>query len=606
MASADSTTSDTSDEEPSSVRKRAHSPQFGQLKTDPLIFTVSIGFIFLFSAVTIVFGDTAKDVYGVASNWVTTNLGWLFIGGVSAAAVFLIVLCLSRFGRLRLGDDDERPDYPLLVWFAMLFAGGIGSVLMFWGIAEPLNHAVVSPYGYESMSDEAQDLAMAFTVYHLGMHMWVIFALPGLALGYFIYKRHLPPRVSSIFAPLLGRHIYRWPGKLIDAVAIIGTVFGIAVSVGMGTLQVNSGAHRVMGLPENSVVQLLLIAGVIIVASISVARGLDKGIKVLSNINIVLAVLLMLFVLTFGPTLTLLRQIVETTGTYLGELPELMFWTDSHNVNPDWSQGSWTVFYWAWTICWSPFIGIFVARISRGRTVREFIGGVLGLPTLFVVIWFSIFGRAGFDLEMSNPGILSEPVVEGGDPSPSLFILLEQYPIATAMSVLALVVILIFFITSIDSAAMVMDMMSTGAENKSPTVYRILWGVMIGAVAGTLLVLNGVTGILAIQNVVIIIGVPFFLLHLVMMYSLVKGMSDDHQAIPAPVTRHWGETDTAEKLERHEAAPAPGYDESGQPLPQIDYDYDSQGRLVLHNDVVVDGDFDVVSAESSDDSTQHS
>ncbi|WP_288818400.1 BCCT family transporter [uncultured Corynebacterium sp.] len=562
------------------------------LPTDPLIFTTAMGFIVLFVAVTVVLGDTARDAYSAASEWVTSNLGWLFIGGVSVSFIFLIGLFVSRYGRIQLGDDDEEPEYTIAEWFGMLFAGGTGSMLMFWGVAEPLNHAYNPPFGQDPMTREAQNTAMAFTIYHLGIHMWVIMALPGLALGYFIYKRHLPPRVSSIFAPLLGTRIYSWPGKLIDAVAIIGTVVGIAVSVGMGALQINSGAARVIGTPENSMVQLILIAIIIVIASISVARGLDKGIKVLSNANIWAAMALMVFVLLMGPTLTLLRQTVDTAGVYLDALPRVMFWTDSYDVNPNWKQGAWTVFYWAWTICWSPFVGMFIARISRGRTVRQFIAGVIALPTIVSILWFSIFGRAGFELENEQPGILTEPVVEGGDPSPALFILLEQYPLTTLVSVFALFVIMIFFVTSIDSASMVMDMMSTGEENKAPTFYRVLWGVMIGAVAASLLLISGETALEALQSAVIVIGVPFFFLHFVMMYSLVKGMSDDHMAVRKPVTRQWSKADTPEKLEENEAAPAPGYDEEGNELPRFEYTHDEDGRLVIQSDVVVEGEFE--------------
>ena len=562
------------------------------LPTDPLIFTTAMGFIVLFVAVTVVLGDTARDAYSAASEWVTSNLGWLFIGGVSVSFIFLIGLFVSRYGRIQLGDDDEEPQYTIAEWFGMLFAGGTGSMLMFWGVAEPLNHAYNPPFGQDPMTREAQNTAMAFTIYHLGIHMWVIMALPGLALGYFIYKRHLPPRVSSIFAPLLGTRIYSWPGKLIDAVAIIGTVVGIAVSVGMGALQINSGAARVIGTPENSMVQLILIAIIIVIASISVARGLDKGIKMLSNANIWAAMALMVFVLLMGPTLTLLRQTVDTAGVYLDALPRVMFWTDSYDVNPNWKQGAWTVFYWAWTICWSPFVGMFIARISRGRTVRQFIAGVIALPTIVSILWFSIFGRAGFELENEQPGILAEPVVEGGDPSPALFILLEQYPLTTLVSVFALFVIMIFFVTSIDSASMVMDMMSTGEENKAPTFYRVLWGVMIGAVAASLLLISGETALEALQSAVIVIGVPFFFLHFIMMYSLVKGMSDDHMAVRKPVTRQWSKADTPEKLEENEAAPAPGYDEEGNELPRFEYTHDEDGRLVIQSDVVVEGEFE--------------
>ena len=560
-------------------------------RIDPPVFWPSVALILGFVAWTLISTESVTSTFSTSADWLKENLGWFYILGVTVFLVFLIWIAVSRFGRIRLGGDDERPEHSTPTWFGMLFAAGIGTILMFWGVAEPLNHFANPPMAdVEPQSADAAREAMAFTFYHFGLHTWTIFALPGLAFAYFIYKRKLPPRVSSIFAPLLGDKIYAWPGKLIDSVAIIGTVFGIAVSVGMGAMQINSGASRVLGLPETSLIQLLLIAAIIVVASISVARGLDKGIKLLSNVNIWMAVALMVFVLLMGPTLTLLKQVVDTVGIYAGELPRIMFWTDSYNLNPEWSQGTWTVFYWAWTICWSPFVGMFVARISRGRSVRQFIAGVIGLPTVFVIIWFSIFGRAGFELEASNPGVLSEPVVAGEDPSPALFILLEQYPLATVMSVFALLIIMIFFVTSIDSAAMVTDMMSTGEENKAPTSYRILWGIMIGAVAGAMLVISGESGILALQEVVILIGVPFFFMHFVMMWSLVKGMSDDHMAVHRPKTRRWGKTDTPEKLAAHEAMPAPGYDEDGNELPPIEYTYDEDGTLVIAGDVRVEGE----------------
>lgn len=361
------------------------------LKTDPFIFLSSLGFVILFVVATILLGEKASSAFTTIAQGLLKNTGWLYIGGVSFMFIFLIAIFISRYGRLRLGDDDDEPEHGLIAWFCMLFAGGIGAVLMFWGVAEPLNHSVNVPQqDAEPMSEQAITEAFAYTFYHFGIHMWAIVALPGLALGYFIYKRKLPPRVSSVFAPILGSRIYSLPGKLIDALSIIATTFGIAVSIGLGVLQINSGLKRLWGVPEVSWVQLTIILVITVIACISVASGLEKGIKLLSNINIGLAVLLMIFVLVTGPTLTLLRFTTEAFGIYADWLPSLMFWTDSYGDNPDW-QGKWTVFYWAWTICWSPYVGMFVARISRGRTVREYIGGVLALPAIFSVIWFAIF-----------------------------------------------------------------------------------------------------------------------------------------------------------------------------------------------------------------------
>lgn len=353
-----------------------------RLESDPFVLLGAVGFIVVFVIGTIALGETAQVAFADVADGLMANLGWFYIGGVLMVFIFLIVVFVSRFGRVKLGDDEADAEYPLPVWFAMLFAGGMGATLMFWGVAEAINHAWnVLMANAERMSDAAIHQAFAFTYYHFGIHMWVIMTLPGLALGYFIYKRKLPPRLSSVFAPLLGGRIYDWPGTIIDIVAIIGTIFGIAVPVGLGVLQINAGMNMLWGVPLVSWVEMAIIAFITLVACISVASGLERGIKILSNLNMGLAVLLMLFILVTGPTLTLLKFIVESFGIYASTMPELMFWVDSFSHNPGW-QGTWTVFYWAWSICWSPYVGMFIARISRGRTVREFIGGVLLLSTL--------------------------------------------------------------------------------------------------------------------------------------------------------------------------------------------------------------------------------
>ncbi|WP_291478966.1 BCCT family transporter [Corynebacterium sp.] len=560
---------------------------------DRLVLGVSAGFIVIFVAVCVAFGPRARDTFSVISGWLMTNLNWLYIAGVTVALLFLVALAFSHFGRMRLGPDGEKPEYSLTSWFAMLFAGGLGSVLMFWGVAEPINHAVNVPMqNEEPMSHEAVNQAMGFTMYHFGIHMWVIFALPGLALGYFIYKRNLPPRVSSIFAPILGGAIYAWPGKLIDALAIIGTVFGIAVSLGLGTLQIESGLGRVFGVEGSTLLLVGIIVAIVALASWSVAAGLDKGIKNLSNINIVMAVVLMLFVLATGPTLMLLRGTMDTASLYAEWLPRLMFWSDADEITVDGWQGTWTVFYWAWTICWSPFIGMFVARISKGRTVREFVGGVLALPALFILVWFAVFGFAGLNAERQDPGSISGPVVEQGDAAASLFILLDTLPWTTLVSGFALVVVAIFFVTSIDSAALVTDMFAVGEENVTPTYQRVLWAASIGAVAAAILVMSPQAGIEALQEISIIIGLPFFLMFFVMMYSILKGMNNDYHARPEPRTRQWEKTDSPEALEENERKPAPGYDETGDELPTAIYD--EEGNLIVPGNIIVAGDVGVV------------
>ncbi|WP_420830275.1 BCCT family transporter [Corynebacterium uropygiale] len=563
------------------------------IKSDPFIFLSASIFIIAFVILTIVLGDRARTTFTTIAQGLLKNLGWMYIGGVSLMFIFLIGIFASRYGRVKLGDDDDEPEHSLPAWFAMLFAGGVGAVLMFWGVAEPINHVYNVPRAdVEPLSEAAIQEAFGFTFYHFCIHMWVILALPGLALGYFIYKRKLPPRLSSVFAPVLGGKIYSTPGKLIDTLSIIGTTFGIAVSVGLGVLQINAGMHKLWGVPEVSWVQLLIILVITAVSCLSVASGLDKGIKLLSNINIAMAVLLLIFILVTGPTLTLLRHTVESFGIYADFLPKNMFWSDSFNNNPGW-LGKWTVFYWAWTICWSPYVGMFVARISRGRSVREYIAGVLALPTLFGIIWFAILGRAGIEMELNHPGSLTQPVVVEEDVPAALFNLLAEYPWTGVVSAFSLIVVVIFFITSIDSAALVNDMFATGEENKSPTSYRVLWAVVIGAVAGALLLISPDTGIVTLQEVVIIVAFPFFLIQFVMMYSLVKGMSDDAAAGRQIRTRRWEKTDSPEKLEEHESRPAPGYDEDGNPLPTPVLEHDEDGNIVIPGNVVIGGDLGV-------------
>lgn len=567
--------------------------RFLGLKTDPLIFLVAAGFIVIFVTGTLAFSHGARNLYSTVSGALMDNFTWLYIGGVSAIFVFLIILFVSPYGNLKLGDDGDEPEYSTPVWFAMLFAAGLGATLMFWGAAEPLHHAYNPPRGgLDPMSQEAIVQSFEFTYYHFAAHMWVVFALPGLALGYFIYKRKLPERLSSVFAPLLKGHIYRWPGKLIDALAIIGTTFGIAVSVGLGVLQINAGMNILWGVPIASWIHLAIILVITVAACLSVASGLDRGIKILSNINIVMAIALAVFVLLAGPTLTLINQTVESVGLYASSLPELMFWVDSHNENPGF-HATWTAFYWAWTICWGPFVGMFIARISRGRTVRGFIGGVLGLISLFVLVWFSIFGRAAIEMERDNPGVLTGPVVEEGRTEVALFSLLEQYPIYEIVGPLALLVIVIFFITSMDSAGLVMDMFATGKENVAPTIYRVGWVVGIGGVTAALLLFSPDDGIAAIQEVVLIVALPFFLIEFFMMWALTKAMSEDSEAARPVRTRRWDETYSAEALEEAESRPAPGYDEEGNPIPQPDWILQEDGTWALAGDIHVAGNLKV-------------
>ncbi|MGC5617188.1 BCCT family transporter [Georgenia sp. Z1491] len=522
-----------------------------RLRTSPGIFFGAAAVLIGFVIVTIVFTGPLDSAVGAGSEWLMTNLGWFYIFGVTVFLAFLLFMAVGRFGRVKLGPDDEPPEHSGASWFAMLFAAGIGSILMFWGVAEPVSHfgdPPRGPSGIEAESVAAAADAMNFTFYHFTLHTWTIFTLPALCFAYFIHKRNLPPRVSSIFQPLLGERIHGPIGRTIDVVAIVGTVFGIAVSVGLGTLQINGGLAELFGIGENAFWQLVIITVVCGAALISVALGLEKGIKVLSNINIVMAVGLLLFVLFAGSTLFVLKGTIESIGTYLVNLPELAFWNDTF-ANSGW-QNTWTVFYWAWTITWSPFVGIFIARISKGRTIRQFVAGVLAVPAGFSVLWFGIFGYSAFDIELNGDGGLVDRVVGDEDIPGALFAFLDHYPAGFLVSVIAIVVVVIFFVTSVDSAALVTDTMANGHEDFNPLGQRIFWAVAIGVITATLLVFSGTGGLEALESTIILVGLPFFIIAYFQMYALLRALREDAGELPPMRTRRWKKVLPPEELER--------------------------------------------------------
>jgi choline/carnitine/betaine transport len=511
------------------------------LKTDPVIFFSAAIFMVFFALALVIAPGPIGDAFGAGRAWIVSRLGWFFIAGVNIWLIFLLWVAFSRFGHIRLGGHDARPDYGSVSWFTMLFAGGIGTVLMFWGVAEPMSHFATPPLpGVEPHSAEAAQDAISIAIYHLGLHTWTIFTLPGLAFAYFIYRYRLPVRVSSVFYPLLHDRIYGPIGKTIDVVAILGTLFGVAVSLGLGASQIAAGLDELYGVGSGAFVQILIIVALTAVAVGSIVAGLDSGVKLLSNINIGMAVALMLFVLVAGSTLFLLRGIVETAGLYLSNLPRLAFWNDMlENRTPDgedWGwQGSWTVFYWAWTVTWSPFMGLFVARISRGRTIREFVLGVLFAPSLFTLVWFAIFGwqAMGFDgigaaarAEMGeSAGQLSEAVAESIPLA--MFAFLENFPFTTVLQGFAVLIVAIFFATSSDSASLVVDMLCTGEAKAGPVQQRLFWGIAEGTIAALLIMLAGQAGLTALQQVITVIGLPIFCLVFLMIPSLVIGLRNE-------------------------------------------------------------------------------
>lgn len=509
------------------------------LRTDPIIFFVSAGFMIVFLLALIITPEPIGNAFATGRAWVVTNLGWFFIFGVNVWLAFLLFLAFSRYGNIRLGRNDEKPAYSNVSWFTMLFAGGVGTVLMFWGVAEPIFHFSNPPHGeIEPYSVEAAQEAMGFSLYHLGLHTWTIFTLPGLAFAYFIYRYDLPVRVSSVFYPLLQDRIHGPIGKTIDIFAILGTLFGVAVSIGLGTSQIGAGLSALFGVPDNVATKVVIIGLLTLVAVSSIVAGLDKGVKLLSNINIAMATALMLFVLLTGSTVFLLRGIVETLGIYLSNIVPMSLWNDTlaqyTRDGGRWGwQGNWTVFYWAWTVTWSPFVGIFVARISRGRTIREFVLGVLFAPSLFTLVWFAIFGWSAMEID----GIGAAARAALGDQAGSLsaavkesvplamFAFFEHFPATTLIQGLAIVIVAIFFATSSDSASLVVDMLCTGDEDPGPVHQRVFWGVSEGAVAAMLIVLAGNAGLVALQQVITVVGLPIFVTVFAMVFALYHGLS---------------------------------------------------------------------------------
>lgn len=508
------------------------------LKTDLTIFFSAAVFMVIFAAALIIAPGPIGEAFSAGRDWVVTYLGWFFIFGVTAWLAFLIWIAASRYGHIRLGGRDSRPEYSNLSWFTMPFAGGIGTVLMFWGVAEPISHFSEPPLrGVEPYPPEAARDAISILLCHLGLHTWTIFTLPGLAFAYFIYRYKLPVRVSSVFYPLLKKRIYGPIGKTIDVVAILGTLFGVAVSLGLGASQIAPGLNKLLDTGTGPNVQITIIAALTAVAIASIVAGLDSGVKLLSNLNIGMAIGLMIFVLLSGSTLFLLRGIVETFGLYLGNLPRLAFWNDMlSDVEPggrDWGwQGSWTDFYWAWTVTWSPFMGLFVARISKGRTIREFVMGVLLAPSLFTLIWFAIFGWQAMELDGIGAAARAQTGEAAGEISRAvaesvplaMFAFFEHFPFTPFLQGFGVLIAATFFATSSDSASLVVDMLYTGKSEAGPVQQRLFWGISEGAIAALLIMLAGEAGLVALQQVITVVGLPIFCLVFLMIPAIIKGL----------------------------------------------------------------------------------
>ena len=486
-----------------------------------VVFYVSATLILLFSLVTILFNQQANLVITNILNWVSRTFSWYYLLAATLYLVFIIFIACSRYGEIKLGPKHSKPEFSLLSWSAMLFSAGIGIDLMFFSVAEPLSHYMNPPVG-AGQTFEAARQSMVWTLFHYGLTGWSMYALIGVALGYFSYRYNLPLTIRSALYPIFGKKIHGPIGHTVDTAAVLGTIFGIATTCGIGVVQLNYGLHVLFDLPENLWVQTGLIAVAVIITIISVASGVNKGIRVLSEINIYVSIGLLLFILMMGNTEFLLAALIQNFGDYISQFPKLSLTSFPFEQPKEW-MNSWTLFFWAWWIAWSPFVGLFLARISRGRTIREFVAGTLIIPLLFTLTWLSIFGNSALHSVMFDGNTqLATTVLE--NPAHGFYDLLAQYPGFSFIAGIATITGLLFYVTSADSGALVLGNFTTkftNIEHDSPRWLSIFWAIAIGLLTLAMLMANGVT---ALQNTTIIMGLPFSFVIFFVMAGLYKSL----------------------------------------------------------------------------------
>lgn len=488
----------------------------------PPVFWPSAALALLFIAVSLIVGEPMEAVFAAVQDFISTNFGWLLILAVNFFVIVALYLAFSRYGRIRLGGKNAVPEFSRMSWFAMLFSAGMGIGILFWSVAEPIYHYTDPPLG-EALGPQAAQEAMKTTFLHWGLHPWAVYAVVGMALAFFAYNRGQPLAIRSVFYPLLGDRIRGFWGHAIDVLAVLATLFGLATSLGFGVQQINAGLGHLAGIPQSAGVQVILVAAITGVATLSVASGLDQGVKRLSEINLRLGAALLVFVLVAGPTVFILKTLIQNTGAYVDGFFRLSTWADGY-WDTGW-QNQWTVFYWAWWISWSPFVGMFIARISRGRTLREFVLSVLVVPTLLTFLWITAFGGSALWFELQGIGRVAEAVQD--NVAISLFELLANLPFGLVAGGAAVLLVVSFFVTSSDSGSLVVDTFTSGGTLSSPVTQRIFWAVLQGGVAATLL-LGG--GLGALQTAAIITGLPFAVVLMVMGFSLGKGLKKEYEA----------------------------------------------------------------------------
>ncbi len=495
------------------------------------VFIISAATVVLFVVLTLALQAEVEPLFNAIRNWLTGHLAWLFMSVANVFVVLCLALIVSPLGKVRIGGREAKPDYTYVGWFSMLFAAGMGIGLMFYGVAEPMSHYSAAmdgvsvdaagvrtdwaPLGGAQGDMKASaDLAMAATIFHWGLHPWAIYAIVALSLALFSYNKGLPLSIRSIFYPLLGERVWGWPGHIIDILAVFATLFGLATSLGIGAEQAAAGIEYLFGIKSSNLSKVVLIVGITLIALWSVLAGLDKGVKLLSQINMGLALLLLVFIIVVGPTVAIFTGFFHNLVNYVEYLPALS--NPFGRTDTEFTQG-WTAFYWAWWISWSPFVGMFIARVSRGRTVREFLISVLLVPTLVSVLWMTTFGGTAID-QATLQGVVS---VKDAVLELKLFAMLGELPLKEITSFLGIVLVIVFFITSSDSGSLVIDTITAGGKVNAPVPQRVFWAVIEGVIAIALL-LGG--GLVALQAMAVSTGLPFAIVLMLGCISLVKGL----------------------------------------------------------------------------------
>jgi len=510
------------------MEQREESPRI-----DSTVFWVAAILSAIFVAWGVFFADSLAAVFdAVLFSYLIPNFGWVFILSSFGFLAFSIYLAASRYGRIRLGGDDERPEFSTVSWVAMMFSAGMGIGLMFFGVAEPMSHMGTPPFGLADPNTKgAAQVAMEYSYFHWALHPWAIYAIVGLALAYFCFRKGMPNLISTAFYPLLGERVYGPIGKTIDILAIFATLFGSATSLGLGALQINQGLNVLFGVGgKNAVGMAIVVIAVLTVCFIlSAISGVHRGIQWLANTNMVLAVFLLLFLFVLGPTVFILDTFVQSIGGYLANIIPMSFRTASYGDSA--FVSGWTVFYWAWWISWAPFVGTFIARISRGRTIREFVVGVILVPSVVSFVWFAILGGTAIDLQLSGAADIAGPVSAGNQPG-ALFLTLQQFPLFWLTALIVVILVALFFISGADAASVVMGMLSSRGNLHPKSWNIIVWGTFTGAAAAICLLAGAIQGsvdaaITALQSVAIASAAPFVLVLIGLCFSIMRALREE-------------------------------------------------------------------------------